>query len=95
MHLYLHGILGHFSRRCMYEDARLIDSIMDYQTWYIEYCLKNHGPEWLLPPGVKELMRGWGDKLPGMSLGEIYRQAKLEKPLEEALYQSLGGAGLV
>lgn len=93
MHLYLHGILGHFSRRCMYEDARLIDSIMDYQTWYIEYCLKNHGPEWLLPPGVKELMRGWGDKLPGMSLGEIYRQAKLEKPLEEALYQSLGGAG--
>ena len=45
MHLYLHGILGHFSRRCMYEDARLIDSIMDYQTWYIEYCLKNHGPE--------------------------------------------------
>ena len=93
MHLYLHGILGHFSRRGMYEDARLIDSIMDYQTWYIEYCLKNHGPEWLLPPGVKELMRGWGDKLPGMSLGEIYRQAKLEKPLEEALYQSLCGSG--
>ena len=93
MHLYLHGILGHFSRRGMYEDVRLIDSIMDYQAWYIEYCLKNHGPEWLLPPGVKDLMRGWGDKLPGMSLGEIYRQAKLEKPLEEALYKSLGGSG--
>lgn len=93
MHLYLHGILGHFSRRGMYEDVRLIDSIMDYQAWYIEYCLKDHEPEWLLPPGVKELMRGWGDKLPGMSLGEIYRQAKLEKPLEEALYKSLGGSG--
>ena len=93
MHLYLHGILGHFSRRDLYEDARLIDSIMDYQAWYIEYCLKDHEPEWLLPPGVKELMRGWGDKLPGMSLGEIYRQAKLEKPLEEALYKSLGGSG--
>ena len=93
MHLYLHGILGHFSRRGMYEDVRLIDSIMDYQAWYIEYCLKNHGPEWLLPPGVKDLMQGWGAKLPGMSLGEIYRQAKLEKPLEEALYKSLCGSG--
>ena len=93
MHLYLHGILGHFSRRDMYENTRLIDSIMDYQAWYIEYRLGGDRPEWLLPPGVKDLMQGWGAKLPGMSLGEIYRQAKLEKPLEEALYKALCGSG--
>ena len=92
MHLYLHGILGHFSRRGMYEDARLIDSIMDYQTWYIEYCLEDR-PKWWMPSGVRELMSGWGDKLPGISLGEIYRQAKVEKPLEQALYKALGGSG--
>ena len=92
MHLYLHGILGHFSRRKLYEDARLIDSIMDYQAWYIEYQLEG-GSRLFLPIGVRDLIYGWGGKLTGMSLGEIYRQAKLEKPLEEALYKALGGSG--
>ena len=92
MHLYLHGILGHFSRRELYEDAKLIDSIMDYQAWYIEYRLEERS-EWQMPPAVRDLMCGWGEKLPGMSLGEIYRQAKLEKPLEQALYKAQCGSG--
>ena len=92
MHLYLHGILGHFSRRELYEDARLIDGIMDYQAWYIEYRLEGD-PQLFMPTGVRDLIYGWGGKLTGMSLGEIYRQAKLEKPLEEALYKAQCGSG--
>lgn len=92
MHLYLHGILGHFSRRELYEDNRLIDSIMDYQAWYIEYRLEGR-PEIFLPIGVRDLIYGWGEKLTEMSLGEIYRQAKLEKPLEQALYKAQCGSG--